>query len=175
MSPISCENLIHWPINKAATYYYQRNLMFSDVTKLFERVLFLDESLRQLPTPKIDRDPLGTEWFPVLPSPTEYFSCERTLSWLSVCVRHLWFWKKTKIEESRTKQRGGRRRPLRYIREFVRYQEGDTGENVTKQWLRLIWKLQRARLSQLAHFAKYRRTLLALNWQEKCPSSKRER
>ena len=35
--------------------------MFSDVTKLFERVLFLDESLRQLPTPKIDRDPLGTE------------------------------------------------------------------------------------------------------------------
>lgn len=30
--------------------------MFSDATKLFERVLFLDESLRQLPTPKIDRD-----------------------------------------------------------------------------------------------------------------------
>ena len=35
--------------------------MFSDATKLFERVLFLDESLRQLPTPKIDKDPLGTE------------------------------------------------------------------------------------------------------------------
>ena len=117
----------------------------------------------------ISSSSLFAEYFP---SPTEYFSCERTLSWLSVCVRHLWFWKKTKIEESRTKQRGGRRRPLRYIREFVRYQEGDTGENVTKQWLRLIWKLQRAWLSQLAHFAKYRRTLLELNWQEKCQKEK---
>ena len=41
--------------------------MVWDVTKLFERVLFLDESPRQLPTPKIDRDRLGTESFPVLP------------------------------------------------------------------------------------------------------------
>ena len=53
--------------------------MVSDVTKLFERVLFLDESPRQLPTPKIDRDPLGTESFPVLPCLQSIFQLLRSI------------------------------------------------------------------------------------------------
>ena len=59
-------------------------------------------------------------------------------SWVCVCVRHLWFWKKAKIEERRKIQKCERRHPLRHIREFIRYQEGHGGENVTQQWLRLF-------------------------------------